>query len=156
MLMNAPQPMPLLQVTSQGKDGHIVVFGWLARELLDSIENGRADFCRGLRLGALKIVLDLIQSKFFRPTLRLDDSPGHKHQGVPGPESDNGCFGDDMGTQRQGRACSREFEDSRSVPQHTRSVTGIEVRDRTQAFVVATGKGGTEKNASRRFQDGAV
>ena len=102
-------------MTSQGKDGYIIVFGWLARELLDPIENGRADFRRGLRLGALKIVLDLVQSKFFRPTLRLDDSPRHKHQCVPGLESDYGCFRDDMGKQSQGQACSRQFNDARSI-----------------------------------------
>ena len=79
------------RVTSQGKDGYIIVFGRLARELLDFIENGLADFLRGLRLGALKIVLDLVQSKFFRPMLGLNDSPRHKHQGVPGLESNNGC-----------------------------------------------------------------
>ncbi len=88
--------MPLQQVTSQRKGGYIIVLGRLARELLDSFENGRADFQRGLPLGALKIVLDLVQSKFFRPTPGLDDSPRHEHQGGPGLENHNRCVRSDM------------------------------------------------------------
>src|SRR5260370_35337665 len=87
------------RVSSQGKEGYIIVSVRPARELLDFIENGRADFPRGLRLGALKIVLDPVQSKFFGPAFGLDDSARHNHQGIPGLESDNGCVRRGVGKQ---------------------------------------------------------